>query len=190
MSTGPQFTIGKVSRHRDISTRLADTIQAMALCHNVTPVMEETSPYSGSRDVAIGMRDNVAITYQASSPDEVAIVKWTELVGLTLVYRDMTSIHLRYSSRSQTADKTLEYEILHVFPFTSETKRMGIIVRDRVKGEIFFYMKGADTVMSKIVQYNDWLDEECGNMAREGLRTLVIARRRLTEDHLKIFEER
>jgi len=29
-------------------------------------------------------------------------------------------------------------------------------------------MKGADTVMSRIVLYNDWLEEECGNMAREG----------------------
>ena len=27
-------------------------------------------------------------------------------------------------------------------------------------GEIIFYMKGADTVMSSIVQYNDWLEEE------------------------------
>ena len=27
-------------------------------------------------------------------------------------------------------------------------------------GEITFYMKGADTVMSTIVQYNDWLEEE------------------------------
>ncbi len=54
------------------------------------------------------------------------------------------------------------------FPFTSESKRMGILVRDERTGEITFYMKGADTVMSRIVQYNDWLEEECGNMAREG----------------------
>ena len=29
-------------------------------------------------------------------------------------------------------------------------------------GEITFYMKGADAVMSSIVQYNDWLEEEVG----------------------------
>ena len=45
---------------------------------------------------------------------------------------------------------------------------MGIIVKDNQSGEITFYMKGADTVMSRIVLYNDWLEEECGNMAREG----------------------
>jgi magnesium-transporting ATPase (P-type) len=37
-----------------------------------------------------------------------------------------------------------------VFPFTSESKRMGIIVRDTASKEIIFYMKGADTVMSSI----------------------------------------
>lgn len=29
-------------------------------------------------------------------------------------------------------------------------------------------MKGADTVMATMVQYNDWLEEESSNMAREG----------------------
>ena len=48
---------------------------------------------------------------------------------------------------------------------------MGIILRDSRNGDILFYMKGADTVMSSIVQYNDWLNEEVDNMAREGLRT-------------------
>lgn len=37
-------------------------------------------------------------------------------------------------------------------------------------------MKGADTEMSKMVQYNDWLDEECSNMAREGLFALLVGK--------------
>ena len=32
--------------------------------------------------------------------------------------------------------------------------------QDKVSGEIVFYMKGADAVMSSIVQYSDWLEEE------------------------------
>lgn len=35
-------------------------------------------------------------------------------------------------------------------------------------------MKGADTVMAGMVQYNDWLEEECSNMAREGSFLSVI----------------
>jgi phospholipid-translocating ATPase len=84
----------------------------------------------------------------------------------------------------------LNFEILELFPFTSEAKRMGIVVRDRDSGEITFYQKGADVVMAPIVQFNDWLDEECGNMAREGLRTLVMARRRLSAETWQEFEDR
>lgn len=45
-------------------------------------------------------------------------------------------------------------------------------------------------MMSTIVQYNDWLNEESGNMAREGLRTLVVAKKVLTEDQYNDFETR
>ena len=44
-------------------------------------------------------------------------------------------------------------------------------------GDITFLQKGADVVMVRIVQQNDWSEEETTNMAREGLRTLVMARK-------------
>jgi phospholipid-translocating ATPase len=67
---------------------------------------------------------------------------------------------------------------------------MGIIVKDLSSGEIVFVQKGADVVMAKIVQKNDWLEEECGNMAREGLRTLVIGRKRLSNEAYRSFDAR
>uniref|UniRef100_H2P2B3 Phospholipid-transporting ATPase n=1 Tax=Pongo abelii TaxID=9601 RepID=H2P2B3_PONAB len=122
---------------------------------------------------------------EASSPDEVALVQWTESVGLTLVGRDQSSMQLR-----TPGDQILNFTILQIFPFTYESKRMGIIVRDESTGEITFYMKGADVVMAGIVQYNDWLEEECGNMAREGLRVLVVAKKSLAEEQYQDFEAR
>ena len=119
--------------------------------------------------------DDDTVTYQASSPDEVAIVTWTASVGLTLTFRDRTRMTLTTPSGS-----TVTFDILDIFPFTSESKRMGIVVRDTQTGEILFLQKGADVVMAKIVQRNDWLEEETGNMAREGLRTLVMARKRIS----------
>ncbi|GAA6002729.1 aminophospholipid-translocating P4-type ATPase NEO1 [Rhodotorula paludigena] len=154
---------------RDMSSRVKDLVLALGLCHNVTPVVDE---------------GDGSITYQASSPDEVAIVRFTESVGLTLSARDRVSISVRTA-----AGQTLSFDVLEIFPFTSESKRMGIVVRDRQSGEITFYQKGADVVMARIVAYNDWLEEECGNMAREGLRTLVMARKRLTEETWRAFEE-
>ena len=67
---------------------------------------------------------------------------------------------------------------------------MGIVVRDSQSGEIIFLQKGADAVMAKIVQRNDWLEEECANMAREGLRTLVMARKKLSEEAWMTFKDR
>ncbi|KAL8279641.1 hypothetical protein RQP46_007954 [Phenoliferia psychrophenolica] len=153
---------------RDMSSRVKDVVLALGLCHNVTPAVD----------------DDGSITYQASSPDEVAIVRWTESVGLTLSSRDRTSMVL-----STPAGLKLHFDILEVFPFTSESKRMGIVIRDRQTREITFYQKGADVVMAKIVAYNDWLEEECGNMAREGLRTLVMARKKLSDESWAAFEE-
>ncbi|CAL1295012.1 unnamed protein product [Larinioides sclopetarius] len=153
---------------RTVVTRVQEAVRALALCHNVTPVYEE-----------------MEFVYQASSPDEVALVAWTESVGLTLIHRDITSMKLKTAH-----NQILNYSILQIFPFTSETKRMGIIVKEESSGDIIFFMKGADVVMSSIVQYNDWLDEECGNMAREGLRTLVVAKKVLTEEQYADFEAR
>lgn len=110
--------------------------QPLTFCLQVTPVTG----------------DHGELTYQASSPDEVAIVKWTEQMGLTLVARDVSKIQLRV----EATGALLDYDVLHIFPFTSETKRMGIIIRDRQTNEVTFYEKGADVVMSTIVQYNDW----------------------------------
>lgn len=67
---------------------------------------------------------------------------------------------------------------------------MGIVVRDTLSGEITFLQKGADVVMARIVQRNDWLEEETANMAREGLRTLVMARKRLSTQTYMEFAER
>jgi phospholipid-translocating ATPase len=41
--------------------------------------------------------------------------------------------------------------------------------------------------MTTIVAANDWLDEETANMAREGLRTLVVGRKRLSVSHYREF---
>ncbi|KAF5366799.1 hypothetical protein D9758_006435 [Tetrapyrgos nigripes] len=156
LSTGAQLAM---RGRRDMSSRVRDVVLSLALCHNVTPVTN----------------DDGTVTYQASSPDEVAIVTWTQSIGLTLVFRDRTRIDLRTPTST-----IISFEILEIFPFTSESKRMGIVVKDSQTHEIMFLQKGADVVMSRIVQRNDWLEEETANMAREGLRTLVVGRKRLS----------
>ncbi|KAK3053275.1 hypothetical protein LTS18_012156, partial [Coniosporium uncinatum] len=169
---------------REIGSRVRDVVLALALCHNVTPTTEEEE--EGGETVT---------TYQASSPDEIAIVRWTEAVGLRLKHRDRQSMVLQ---SVETGNVVVRVRILNVFPFTSDSKRMAIIVQfasltDPIgnsksdDSEIWFYQKGADTVMTTIVAANDWLDEETANMAREGLRTLVVGRKRLSAQHYRDF---
>ncbi|OJD12319.1 hypothetical protein AJ78_07067 [Emergomyces pasteurianus Ep9510] len=179
---GAQTGLASTTRtRREIGSRVRDIILALALCHNVTPTMDEQD-------------GEMVTTYQASSPDEIAIVRYTQEVGLQLVHRDRQKIVLKSVI---TGNIVVRVRILDIFPFTSDSKRMGIIVRfeqgiDLDKsaaqdGEIWFYQKGADTVMSSIVATNDWLDEETANMAREGLRTLVIGRKKLSQAQYQDF---
>lgn len=179
---GTQAGLGTAPRtRREIGSRVRDIILALALCHNVTPTTDE--------------EDGEKITsYQASSPDEIAIVQYTGDVGLKLAYRDRQMIVLE---STHTNEVVVRVRILEIFPFTSDSKRMGIIVQfekgeealetSKDDSEIWFYQKGADTVMSSIVAANDWLDEETANMAREGLRTLVVGRRRLSLQQYQDF---
>ncbi|KAL1493903.1 hypothetical protein ABEB36_009585 [Hypothenemus hampei] len=175
---------------RSETTRIKDAVQALALCHNVTPTYENDSNDSNSVTSEAEADQHVQnaaveVIYQASSPDEVALVHWTQEVGLALFRRDKESMQLK-----APGGRLMNYAILQIFPFTSETKRMGIIIKDLTTGEILFYLKGADVVMAAIVQYTDWLEEEVGNMARDGLRTLVVAKKVLTEEQYLDFEKR
>ncbi|KAF6841285.1 phospholipid-translocating p-type atpase [Colletotrichum musicola] len=175
------INMGATRTRREIGSRVRDVVLALALCHNVTPTTEEED-------------GKTVVSYQASSPDEIAIVRWTESVGLRLAYRDRQSMVLE---STEAGREVVRVRILDVFPFTSEGKRMGIIVQffnqtqstvpNLANSEIWFYQKGADTVMSSIVAENDWLDEETANMAREGLRTLVVGRKRLSYEQYQEF---
>ncbi|KAI9824776.1 MAG: putative aminophospholipid-translocase [Thelocarpon impressellum] len=179
---GPSNTSTATRTRREIGSRVRDVVLALALCHNVTPTTEEED-------------GRTITTYQASSPDEIAIVQWTESVGLRLLHRDRHSMALQ---STDTGRVVVRVRILEVFPFTSEGKRMGMIAQfhegpnapkatDEEAGNIWFFQKGADTVMSSIVAANDWLDEETANMAREGLRTLVVGRKKLSTRQYRDF---
>lgn len=156
------------SKRKDLGAKVCEFALVLALCHNVTPTEEDG-----------------VLSYQAASPDEVAIVKFCESIGLRLYKRDRTSITLLHLATNQT----LQFDILYIFPFNSDTKRMGVVIRDIQKDEIWFMEKGADVVMARIVNSNDWLEEETGNMAREGLRTLVIGRKKLNSSLFQDFSK-
>lgn len=83
------------------------------------------------------------------------------------------------------SEKLIEYEIKYSFPFKSETKRMGIILKNTRTNEYIFYLKGADAVMKDFVmnrQKRAFIEEECKDLSMTGLRTLVITCKKLPQE--------
>jgi phospholipid-translocating ATPase len=127
------------------------------------------------------------VEYQASSPDEIALVKFAETLEMRLVERDQNLIRIK-----NAAGVIETYFILANFPFSSDTKRMGIIMRHEASNRLVFYLKGAETVMKNKVKPNQRvdIDESCENLANEGLRTLVISHKIITEDFYNQWQVR
>ena len=125
--------------------------------------------------------------YQASSPDEVALVKFAESLDMRLVERDQNTITIENAAKSPE-----HYEILANFPFSSDTKRMGIVIKHKSSGRLIFYLKGAETVMKSKVKPNQRvvIDESCDNLANEGLRTLVISQKLLSPEFYQDWNRR
>ena len=84
----------------------------------------------------------------------------------------------------------LEYEVLHVLEFSSERKRMSVIVKERSEGKIILYCKGADSVINNRLVHTELEGPATRNMSIQietqehldqyamlGLRTLCLAKR-------------
>lgn len=71
-ATAGQTNSLKRKKRRDETYMIRDMVTALAVCHNVTPIVNN----EGEREL------------QASSPDEVALVKFVEDLGYYLEKRD------------------------------------------------------------------------------------------------------
>ena len=121
---------------------------------------------------------------QASSPDEVALVKYSNSIAMELIERDRTYVQLR-----NTKGIYENYDIIANFPFSSQSKKMSVLVRQRETGKIIYYVKGAEVVMEGLMKATQraLLLEFCEQLAMEGLRTLVFAQKVITEEELTLF---
>ncbi|KAK0610259.1 Phospholipid-transporting ATPase IC [Lasiodiplodia hormozganensis] len=82
------------------------------------------------------------LEFQASSPDELALVKAAQELGFLAVKRSAQAITIETAEGGRQT-----YEILHVLEFNSDRKRMSVIVRCP-DGRIWLICKGADTVLA------------------------------------------
>ncbi|KAF7321513.1 P-type phospholipid transporter [Mycena kentingensis (nom. inval.)] len=144
---------------------VADFLTLLAVCHTVIPEV----------------KDGKTI-FQASSPDEAALVAGAELLGYQFHTRKPKSVFVNIQGQSQ------QFDILNVCEFNSTRKRMSTVVR-MPNGKIKIYTKGADTVilerLSKNQPYTDKTLVHLEDYATEGLRTLCLAYREIPEQEYK-----
>ena len=66
---------------------------------------------------------------------------------MKLIDRDQNGTEIE-----NAAGRRERYKILANFPFSSDTKRMGIVLQNEQTGKIIFYLKRAEVVMKSKVR--------------------------------------
>jgi magnesium-transporting ATPase (P-type) len=134
---------------------LKQTLFHLAICHSII-IDERTGKYN------------------ASSPDELALVNAAKFFGCEFVKRDEENIiYINYEGH------TFEYRLLNILEFTSTRKRMSVIVEDLSNKKIFLFTKGADSIILEKLNFEksknvDITKKYIEDYAIEGLRTLLL----------------
>lgn len=140
---------------------------ALALCHTV---ITETTP-----------GDPPEIEFKAQSPDEAALVAAARDCGFTVLGRNNDDLIVNIQGEERT------YQVLNTLEFNSTRKRMSAIVR-MPDGKIKLFCKGADSMIFSRLSRGLQKDlrkataENLEVFAREGLRTLCVAEREISEE--------
>ncbi|KAF1993342.1 phospholipid-translocating P-type ATPase [Amniculicola lignicola CBS 123094] len=140
---------------------------ALAVCHTV---ITERTP-----------GDPPKIEFKAQSPDEAALVATARDCGFTLVGREEDRLIVNVLGEER------RYTVLNTLEFNSTRKRMSAIIR-MPDNRIILFCKGADSMIySRLVpgaqrELRVSTAEHLEMFAREGLRTLCIAQRELSEE--------
>uniref|UniRef100_A0A8C1UB06 Phospholipid-transporting ATPase n=1 Tax=Cyprinus carpio TaxID=7962 RepID=A0A8C1UB06_CYPCA len=132
------------------------------------------------------------LLYEAESPDEAALVQAAKAYGYTLLGRSPEQVLVAVPGTGP-----LSIALLHVLPFHSARKRMSVVVRHPLTGEVVVYTKGADNVIMELAEPDGFSREimertqrHLDQYAREGLRTLCVAKKVLEEQEYKAWLKR
>ena len=135
--TNVNFQDPKFEQHMNMnnqannSAALKSFLEALGLCHTVIA------------DVKKDQDGNEYIAYNASSPDELALVNGARHLGFFFRERDEDAFLV-----CETWDGERKYELLNLIEFDSTRKRMTVVVRTP-EGKILVICKGADSIIEK-----------------------------------------
>lgn len=91
------------------------------------------------------MVDKNELLYEAESPDEAALVHAARVYGFTLRGRSARHVLVDLPGIG-----SMVVQLLHILPFDSCRKRMSVVLRHPLSGEVVVYTKGADSVIMEL----------------------------------------
>ena len=140
---------------------------------------------------------NKKLIYQASSPDEVAILNFARKYKYIFLGRkDNNKIILKKPVNTNLTE--IIFKIPFQFEYSSERKSMSIIVQNISNPEeIYLFMKGADNIILQKLDENNKINKSVINnlknaldiYAKEGLRILAVAYKKLTIEEMNLYQK-
>ncbi|ELP94848.1 phospholipid-transporting ATPase, putative [Entamoeba invadens IP1] len=181
-------TLGQLS---ETNKMVSDFLMCLVLCNTC----------SKEKDQVDGMK------YSSLSPDEEALCEAAYVNGVILEERTQKTVKIQNKGENE------EYTIVIQIEFTSARKMMSVLVEK--DGEYVLYSKGADSAISTLLHHNTKGTQKEINIGRldtvelseeeemikktqqqvdafgnEGLRTLFIARRKLSKEYVDDWKRR
>ncbi|KAM7490496.1 hypothetical protein LguiA_033417 [Lonicera macranthoides] len=141
-------------------------LTVMAICNTVIPIQSKSG----------------AISYKAQSQDEEALVRAAARLHMIFFHKNANILEINFNS------SVIQYEVLDILEFTSDRKRMSVVVRDCQSGKIILLSKGADEAVLPLAcagQQTRTVSEAVEQYAQMGLRTLCLAWREVEEDEYR-----
>ncbi|XP_042878523.1 phospholipid-transporting ATPase IF-like [Penaeus japonicus] len=171
-----------------LPVHLVTFLETLALCHTVqvTALGRGTAEQTASSD-------NIELSqlkhYQASSPDEKALVEACARYGVVFEGQNNSQLTLNVKGKRGI------FTLLQVLEFDSDRKCMSVVVRDETNQKIWLLTKGAESSVlkrcllstSEQQRMHDVTLKHIDDFAMLGLRTLAVARRELTEKQYEDF---
>ena len=143
---------------------IKDFFRILSVSHTVVPEGDLEDPHK--------------ILYQAESPDEGALSGFAKAMGWFFCGRSSTHTTVMVHGTKEM------YELLNVNKFNSARKRMSVVCKTP-EGKILLYVKGADNIMIDRLAPGqadvETMKTTLANYGTEGLRTLVLAKRELSQ---------
>lgn len=171
-------------------------LMSIALCHTCQPRRDEGSSHNNLSSYTLDEYEEESlaesdidskIEYQAASPDELALVQAARDLGFIAFDKENSRLTIKtFPEGFSNAPKMEIYEILDVIEFTSNRKRMSVVIRFP-DSRIAVFCKGADNIIIEHLKNSTLAKQKAREIAlntrdRKTLEAEVILQARDSEE--------